>query len=118
MQLEAPSTQLINFGNFNNPGGSKWNYRTLGGGAPGAWTASSASIVADRWDNLKVVVKSRAVTYYVNDVQVAEETRTTSDWPAFTALKFGFTAGAGTTTTDFDDITLKQVSSVNDWNLY
>lgn len=120
LQLEGatPGTHLVNFGQYNNPGGGEWNYRTFGGGTPAVWDTTDVAQVANEWTNLKVIIEARRVRYYVNDVQAAEETRTDSDWPEFLTIRFGFSPSSSAITVDYDDISVKQVSSVNDWNLY
>lgn len=118
-QLEAPGAHLVNFGQHNSPAGAFWKFRVNGGGLS-AWTNSSAPLnatTANVWQHHKVVVESRRARFYVDGVQVGEATRTTADFPTFTNLRFGYTVSSSTTV-DYDDITLKQVSSVNDWNLY
>ena len=118
MQLEAPGTNLVDFGLYNNVAGAGWSARVLGGGAPGAWSIVGGTRKADEWTNLKVLVKTRSVSFYANGILLATQARTNSDFPAFTKVELGFSGGGSAVTTDYDNLLVRVVAAVNDWNLY
>lgn len=117
LQLDlSASWRYIAYGQYNNPGGGVWNLRVSNGDTTGDWAATTVDQVADTWTHLKIIIEKNRARFYVNDVQVYEETRAT-DMQEITAVRLGF-AGSSVISVDYDDLLIRQVSSVNDWNLY
>ncbi len=114
---------VIDIGVYNNIVTAGWSARTNGGAPDPAGTTSWHAIGGTRtpgvWTQMKAILESRRVRFYVEGATepTMTVTRTASDFPALNAAIIG-TNTSSVHTVDFDNFTIYVTSSVSDWSVY